>query len=287
MSDSGRWYEEGLRFRCARCGNCCSGRGSVVVVSPREIEALARLRRMSVRAFVERHTRESLGERVLLDVPGGGACEWLERARDGTTSCRVQDAKPDQCRTYPFWPRIVQDRERWENEADACRGIGKGAPVPADEIDAAAGLERFRAALDTLLVELDAEIEALAPRCEVSGRCCDFVAAGHRLYTSRAEAERFARGVDLTGWDPASGLCPAWRERLCTAREHRPLACRSYFCDAEKEEATQAITERYTARLKDLHDRWRVPWDYRDWIHHLARLRDERAAPRRDDVKHR
>ena len=273
------WYDEsGLRFRCKRCGNCCSGKGSVVIVSRREREALANHLRMRITDFEEKHTRESLGDRVLLDVPGGSDCEWLIRNRDGTTGCRVNDAKPDQCATYPFWPRIVQDQERWEVEGESCRGIGNGKPIPAEEVDRRAGLRRFREALDTLMGELDAEIEALGPTCWISGNCCDFPAAGHRLYTSRAEAERFARGVDLEGWDPESGLCPAWKDRRCTAREHRPSACRSYFCDPQTEDQTRDITERYTTALKSLHDKYRVPWDYRDLLVHLADMRAVRGT---------
>jgi Fe-S-cluster containining protein len=275
------WYEGGLRFRCARCGNCCAGKGSVVIVSRREREALANHLGLSIEEFEAQHTRSSLGETVLRDVPGGGDCEWLERNQDGTTSCRVNAAKPDQCGTYPFWPRILRDREAWETEGESCAGIGEGAPIPPAQIDARAGLEHFRASLETLLGELDAEISALAATCWISGNCCDFEAAGHRLYTSRAEAERFAKGVDLSGWDPESGLCPAWKDRRCTAREHRPLACRSYFCDPRTEEQTNAITERYTSALKSLHERHRVPWDYRDFRAHLAEIQRDAI------VKHR
>ncbi len=249
-----------------------------MIVSRREREALANRLGMSAAAFEARHTRESLGERVLLDIPGSGDCEWLVRRRDGTSNCRVNDVKPDQCATYPFWPRIVEDRERWEVEGESCRGIGAGKPLVAYEIDRRAGLVRFRAALETLLAELDAEILALAPTCRLSGDCCDFPRAGHRLYTSRVEAERLARGVDLAGWNPESGLCPAWKERRCTAREHRPLACRSYFCDPRTTAATHDVTERYVARLKDLHDRHRVAWDYRDLLVHLASLRGRQGS---------
>ena len=264
------WYADGLRFSCARCGNCCAGKGSVVIVTRREREALANHLGLAIDEFEERHTRASLGERVLLDVPGGGDCEWLERNADGTTGCRVNAAKPDQCGMYPFWPRVLQDRDAWDAEGRSCAGIGAGAAISADDIDARAGLEVFRGALETLLEELDAEVQALDATCWISGNCCDFEAAGHRLYTSRAEAERFAKGVDLRGWDPDSGLCPAWKERRCTAREHRPMACRSYFCDPRTEELTNAITERYTTALKALHERHRVPWDYRDFLAHLG-----------------
>lgn len=272
-----RWYEGGLRFACARCGNCCTGKGSVVVVTDREVEALARVTGTTPAAFRDEHTRVSMEDTVLLDREDG-SCEWLDRAADGTTSCRVQGAKPDQCRAYPFWPRVLKSRSAWDAEGEKCRGIGEGALVPGEEVDRRAGLDDLRAALDLLLDELDAEVRDVGATCWLSGDCCDFPKAGHRLYATRIEAERFAAGVDLAAWDPASGLCPAWKDGRCTARAHRPTACRTYFCDPNFAGRIQDVTERAITRLKWLHERHRIPWDYRDWIAHLAALRAERVA---------
>ena len=274
-----RWYGDGLRFSCRRCGNCCSGRGSVVRVGDAEVEALARARGLGTDEFRARHTRESVGETVLLDREHAGLadrpgdCEWLERRRDGTTSCRVADAKPDQCRSYPFWPRIVDDRESWEHEGESCAGIGSGALVEADEIDRVSGVARLRVALETLTDEVDAEVDAMGAVCELSGRCCDFPTAGHRLYVSRVEAERLGGAVDLARWNPATRLCPAWTDGRCTARASRPLACRTYFCDPRKQDDVADLSERATSGLKELHRRHRVPWDYRDVVDHLADLK--------------
>lgn len=274
----GPWFRDGLRFACARCGNCCAGKGSVVVVTEREVEALARAAGLSPAEFRVRHTRESMGDTVLLDRDDG-SCEWLERRADGTTACSVQQAKPDQCRSYPFWPRILRSRAAWKAEAAKCRGIGGGAVVSAEEIGRVSGAEETRAALDLLLDELDAEAADLGATCWISGRCCDFPRAGHRLYATRIEAERFADGVDLASWEPESGLCPAWRDGRCTARAHRPSACRTYFCDPGAEEKVRDLTERAVTRLRWLHERRRIPWDYRDWIAHLAAIRQERVKP--------
>lgn len=266
------WYRDGLRFACRRCGNCCSGKGSVVVVTPREREALARHLGMTVSEFEASHTRVAFDDVVLRDAEETGDCEWLVRNADGTTACRVNAAKPDQCASYPFWPRVVASRESWEAESARCRGIGEGEPVPASEIDRRSGLEDAMADLDLLLEELDYEVKDLGARCWLSGDCCDFDASGHRLFTSEIEASRFARGVDLGGWDPSSGLCPAWKDRRCTAREHRPLACRTYFCDPKFKDRVQDLTERYVTRLKWLHRKHRIAWDYRDFLAHLARI---------------
>lgn len=267
------WYRDGLRFACKRCGNCCTGKGSVVVVTPREREALARHLGMTVAEFEAAHTRVAFDDVVLRDDEASGDCEWLVRDADGTTACRVNAAKPDQCASYPFWPRVVASRDAWEAESAKCRGIGEGDPVPAAEIDRRSGLEEAMADLDLLLEELDLEARDLGARCWLSGDCCDFGAEGHRLYTSGIEASRFARGVDLAGWDPSSGLCPAWKDRRCTAREHRPAACRTYFCDPRFRDRVQDLTERFVTRLKWLHAKHGLAWDYRDFLAHLARIR--------------
>lgn len=277
------WYRRGLAFDCARCGNCCGGRGRVVVVTEREVEALARHAGVTPAEFRADHTQVSMEDTVLRDGPDG-FCEWLDRAPDGTTSCRVNAAKPDQCRSYPFWPRILKSRAAWEDEGARCKGVGRGEPIAVEEVERRAGIDEVRAALDLLMDELDAEVRDLGAVCWLSGDCCDFPTAGHRLYASRIEAERFAAGVDLTDWDPASGLCPAWKGGRCTARAHRPTACRTYFCDPNHEERVHDVTERAITRLKWLHDRRKIPWDYRDWIAHLTEIREaSRAAHPRAD----
>jgi hypothetical protein len=37
--------------------------------------------------------------------------------------------KPVQCRLYPFWPELVENRANWEAERTMCPGIGKGGLV--------------------------------------------------------------------------------------------------------------------------------------------------------------
>jgi hypothetical protein len=109
------------------------------------------------------------------------------------------------------------------------------------------------ARLDELYADLDRELAALAPRCELSGRCCDFPKSGLTLFATALEMERLRRsGAPARQDDPA--LCPHWSGGTCHARDGRPLGCRLYFCDASKAAELEELSVRYHARLRSLHD---------------------------------
>jgi Fe-S-cluster containining protein len=68
-------------------------------------------------------------KRVLrLRKPPDAQCHFL---RGG--GCSVHPVKPVQCRLYPFWPELVENRATWEAERSACPGIGKGEFVQIGE----------------------------------------------------------------------------------------------------------------------------------------------------------
>jgi Fe-S-cluster containining protein len=48
-------------------------------------------------------------------------CHFLSES-----GCSIHPAKPTQCRLYPFWPELVENREAWQQEREVCPGIGKG-----------------------------------------------------------------------------------------------------------------------------------------------------------------
>ena len=57
-------------------------------------------------------------------VPRQVQCVFLKS--DG---CSVHPAKPLQCRTFPFWPELVDSKREWKKTAAYCPGIGKGELV--------------------------------------------------------------------------------------------------------------------------------------------------------------
>jgi hypothetical protein len=118
-----------------------------------------------------------------------------------------------------------------------------------------------RADLLALYKEVDAEIAAENPRCDLSGRCCRFTEYGHTLFLSAAEAEPLF-SVEPEASDDR-GECPYQIAGRCTARDRRPLGCRIYFCDPRYADRMIEISESAVRRLKALHDGWGKPWDYR------------------------
>ena len=57
--------------------------------------------------------------------------------------CSIHPVKPTQCRLYPYWPELVEDRKAWEEEAKSCPGIGKGELVQiGDALELASGMKR-------------------------------------------------------------------------------------------------------------------------------------------------
>jgi hypothetical protein len=120
----------------------------------------------------------------------------------------------------------------------------------------------------------DAAVAAAGPRCDASGRCCRFTEYGHTLFISAFEAELLLAGAPLYQEGPFSrDGCPYQVNGLCTAREHRPLGCRIYFCDPSFQDRMMEITEASLAALKRIADKHETGWHYAPLHHFLNQLR--------------
>ena len=136
------WYHDGLQFGCTACGACCR-RNGYVWLSPPDIARLSAHLGLPVEEFLARYTHSVAVEGQ--DEPGihlaraPHGCVFLD---DATNACTVQEAKPTQCRLFPFWPMALESPEAWEREVVALCGpeaLGQGPVYGADEIRAMAG----------------------------------------------------------------------------------------------------------------------------------------------------
>jgi len=127
---SAPWYRDGLRFACTRCGHCCGGSAGTVRVGDAEIAALARRSQLGDAEFRAAYTRSLRRGDVSLRERRDGTCIFYDAQR----GCTVYEDRPRQCRTWPFWGSVVHSRERWDEQARGCPGMGRGALHTAERI---------------------------------------------------------------------------------------------------------------------------------------------------------
>ena len=121
------WYDkvpsdQSLPFDCTGCGKCCQTKGEVYL-NPNETKQAAAVLNISIDKFKDEYTsRDVTGEKIKdswtvlkqkKDSEGIEGCIFLE---EGTKMCSIYEARPLQCSTYPFWPRIMESIDSWNDE---------------------------------------------------------------------------------------------------------------------------------------------------------------------------
>lgn len=137
MSDSKAWYApKGLCFTCTGCGNCCKGpETGYVFVNAEEIEILAKRLGITPEAFGKKYLRSVMGGRISLIEKANLDCVFWAEGK----GCEVYEDRPTQCRTFPFWPEVIESKEIWKEEAAFCPGMGKGKRYTPDQIERLSG----------------------------------------------------------------------------------------------------------------------------------------------------
>lgn len=142
------WYADGLRFECTECGNCCTGGPGYVWISDEEIGRLARHLGLSREETIERYCRR-IGDRHSLqerrNSRGEYDCIFLRELPAENTSpdevahrrrvCAIYEARPLQCRTWPFWAGNLATETNWRRAGVRCPGIGRGRVHTREEME--------------------------------------------------------------------------------------------------------------------------------------------------------
>ncbi len=109
-----------LRFECqSGCTRCCDTQGFVYITETDLLNIAGHLG-MTAAAFEKKYVIR-YPTMLRLRKPRNSQCYFLKE-----TGCGVHPVKPVQCRTYPFWPELVENRKAWQEERARCPGIGKG-----------------------------------------------------------------------------------------------------------------------------------------------------------------
>ncbi len=150
------WYADGLRFACTSCGNCCSGPPGAVWMTDAEALRLAAQVGLELSEFLARFARR-LGNRwSLQEIPvgmDGGRrgfdCIFLDRESvPGKAVCSVYDARPTQCRTWPFWSEMLESERAWlgAKRVTPCPGMGSGPLYSLHQINVQRDTDRHEGA---------------------------------------------------------------------------------------------------------------------------------------------
>ena len=128
------WYQDGLRFTCTQCGNCCTGASGYVWVNDQESAALAARLGLDEQSFRRKYTRAVKNLGTSLTEKANNDCVFYDHGK----GCTVYLDRPKQCRTWPFWKPVVDTRGDWQDAARNCPGMSKGRLHEAAAITASA-----------------------------------------------------------------------------------------------------------------------------------------------------
>src|ERR1700744_4336970 len=121
-----------MRFACQPgCTRCCTQQGWVHL-STDDVPRMAKFLGLSAREFRLQYVYATK-HRLRLRKPRQGQCPFL-----GTEGCSIHPVKPVQCRTFPFWPDLVEDKKELKNTAKWCPGLGKGNLISVETLKASA-----------------------------------------------------------------------------------------------------------------------------------------------------
>uniref|UniRef100_A0A7S3MCG8 Uncharacterized protein n=1 Tax=Spumella elongata TaxID=89044 RepID=A0A7S3MCG8_9STRA len=119
-----KWFKDAITFSCTSCGKCCKTKGSNrVYLNLAESEVMASHLGLSLEAFHETYTDNRLDKNGLMlksikQHETKKQCTFL----DGN-KCSIYEARPTQCKTYPFWPQNMIGPAEWIAESHMCEGI--------------------------------------------------------------------------------------------------------------------------------------------------------------------
>ena len=125
------WWTDGVQFQCQGSGKCCTSHGEFgfVFMTLKDRQRMAKVLNLSTAEFTKQHCERTRGAWHLIEEPGKPDCRFLRGK-----SCGVYEGRPTQCRTWPFWPEVMEAKT-WKKEVVSfCPGIGKGPKISADSI---------------------------------------------------------------------------------------------------------------------------------------------------------
>ena len=106
--------------KCATCeGNCCIGESGYIWITIAEIDTLAKHLNISTQECFDKYLLKygykfSIKEKKISQ--NNYACVFFDLEKK---QCGIYEARPTQCRTFPFWEHFKENIEELEQECPA------------------------------------------------------------------------------------------------------------------------------------------------------------------------
>ena len=124
-------YQNGIHFECQGSSNCCVSRGAYgfVYLSKKDITKLSNFTNLKTADFIDLYCEKTDGFTHFKERKKDGSCQFLDKKK-----CSVYQARPTQCRTWPFWSENMKVKNWNEDISRFCPGINKGKIINAEDI---------------------------------------------------------------------------------------------------------------------------------------------------------
>jgi Fe-S-cluster containining protein len=129
LYDRSYFFDQGLRFECLRCGNCCKWSPGFVFINKKECARIAQYLGIPAACLVGRYLRPFKEGYYILEKPNGWCPFYDEEA-----GCTIYSVRPTQCQTFPFWFKILRSKENWHGISRQCPGVGRGCLYSKEQI---------------------------------------------------------------------------------------------------------------------------------------------------------
>ena len=136
-SESDPFYSQGLRFSCTRCSACCRFDSGFVFLSEKDASLLGSALHMESENFIETYCRwiPSINGEYQLSLKEKSNYDCIFWSKEPNEGCQVYDKRPLQCRAFPFWNSVLNDKNSWRTAAQDCPGMDRGEHYSREEIN--------------------------------------------------------------------------------------------------------------------------------------------------------
>ena len=122
---------EGIKFQCQGSGNCCVSHGSqgYVYLSDKDLNNISKFFKITPKFFIKKYCEYTDGFLHFKEIRDDGQCQFLKNKK-----CTIYQARPTQCKTWPFWKENLNTK-KWNTYIKSfCPGIGKGEIISSTKI---------------------------------------------------------------------------------------------------------------------------------------------------------